>query len=457
MGKRKMVDSGVEWIGMVPEEWDIGPIKSILRISATRTTGENLYVGMENIEAGTGKYISGEDARTSDFGVNSKFSKGEILFGKLRPYLRKVWLADRDGSCSTEFLVMSTNNIETNRFFSYVLISEEFCSLVNDSCKGVKMPRADWAGVSSIRSPIPPLEEQQAIADFLDHHISLIDRERDLISQKIDLLKEKKKSIIFECVTGKRTIVEAQALAGVDDWSDIVGVGEMVAIPTPKKDDPFVKEGKLVDSGVEWIGEIPGGWNTEKVGQLTSTTSGGTPKNSIKNYGGDVSWATTTDLNNGILYSTKTTITNDGLKESSAKIVPPRSILMAMYGASIGKIAITGKNMATNQSVIAILPVETTNYKFLFYGMVASKDYLIELGSGAGQPNISQEIVRNLRMPTPPPKEQQAIADFLDCNVSLIEREYGLLVQKIEMLNEKKKALIFEITTGKTSVNEFNK
>lgn len=199
----RLVGSGVEWIGEVPEGWEVTALKNILSLSRGRTTGNDLYVGMENISSGTGRLIPGEDARTVENGIDATFKEGDILFGKLRPYLRKVWIAEMDGSCSTEFLVMDSGSLDTNRFLFYTLLTEEFCSLVNDNCKGVKMPRADWGNIGSAPAVLPSISEQQTITTFLDHQVGLIDREIDLLDTKSSLLADKRKALIFEAVTGK--------------------------------------------------------------------------------------------------------------------------------------------------------------------------------------------------------------------------------------------------------------
>lgn len=198
-----LMDSGVDWIGAIPKSWGLKRVKNIFTLVNQRTSNHAVYIGMENIESATGMKISDVDARISDNGNDSKFLQGDILFGKLRPYLQKVWLADIDGSCSTEFFVLRPTNNDNKEFFRNMFLSQKFCSEVNDRCGGVKMPRANWDDVGSMLIPVPPISTQNLISKFLHDENNLIDKEISLLKRKQDLLAEKRKALIFEAVTGK--------------------------------------------------------------------------------------------------------------------------------------------------------------------------------------------------------------------------------------------------------------
>lgn len=444
--ERKMVDSGVDWIGEVPEGWDATALKNILSLSRERTTGNDFYVGMENISSGSGRLISGEDARTVENGIDSAFRKGDILFGKLRPYLRKVWMADRDGSCSTEFLVMDSGAIETNRFLFYTLLTDEFCSLVNNNCKGVKMPRADWENIGSTPVVLPPLPEQQSIANFLDHHVGLIDRERELIAQKIGLLQDKRKALIFECVTGKRTIVEAQHLAGVDDWSDIVGSGSLVAVPTPGKDDPFVKGGRLVDSGVDWIGEVPEGWQCKRLKEVSSRHARPTlvSKNDEHHEGG------TPVITPGELASPKdfyVPALRTRVEAEAASTAPRGSVAVANI-ASIGKIRFLEEDSVCNPQVVAY-STNCMDPRFFYYSLFFVMDEASRQANTTTISFINTTNLGNIPLPFPKLETQKEIGAYLDSHLAIIDSEGKLLQTKSSLLADKRKSLIFEAVTGK--------
>ena len=135
----------------------------------------------------------------------NRFCKNNVLFGKLRPYLSKVYLAEKDGICSTEFIVYDTKS-NNCRFIHKLLLSQAFIEVVNSSTYGAKMPRANSDFINNIYVQIPPLSEQQSIANYLDQKCSEIDELISIKQQKIEKLKDYKKSLIFECVTGKRKV-----------------------------------------------------------------------------------------------------------------------------------------------------------------------------------------------------------------------------------------------------------
>lgn len=203
----EMKDSGVEWIGEIPEHWEIGLLKylaELLNIKQEFANKSDKYIGLENIESKSGRLL-GYSTNGTDGSVN-KFQKENILFGKLRPYLSKVIIAPFDGVCSTEILVYAPNEDILTKFLFYYMLSNRFIEIVNSTTYGVKMPRASPDIINNMHISIPPLKEQKQIVNYLDKKCNLID---SLISKKeqvIDKLEEYKKSLIFEYVTGKKEV-----------------------------------------------------------------------------------------------------------------------------------------------------------------------------------------------------------------------------------------------------------
>lgn len=198
-------DSGIEWIGEIPKHWEVKRLKNVcsqINIKENSKRNSLPYIGLENIESGSGRYI---DTISEIEGMANRFCKNNVLFGKLRPYLSKVYLAEKDGICSPEFIVYDTKS-NNSRFIHKLLLSQPFIDVVNSSTYGAKMPRANSGFINNIYVQIPPLSEQQSIADYLDQRCSEIDELISIKQQKIEKLKEYKKSLIFECVTGKRKV-----------------------------------------------------------------------------------------------------------------------------------------------------------------------------------------------------------------------------------------------------------
>lgn len=181
------------------------------------------------------------------------------------------------------------------------------------------------------------------------------------------------------------------------------------------------------------IGAIPTDWNVYRLGEICSFYSGGTPNTSIKSYyGGDIKWITSSDLNKKVINDVEGRITKEGLDNSSAKIVEKGNLLLALYGATAGIPAITNINAAINQAVLAILP-RKSNPSFLFHKFTYLKDWLINTFTQGGQPNLSGEIIKNIKFALPELSEQFEISKVLD--------DLDSLIQKTEKLIEKKKII----------------
>jgi len=195
--------SGVAWLGDVPAHWEVKRLKfatSLQRKTSAKDT--NLpYVGLENIESWTGKYIPNAEPENTE-GVSATFTAGDVLFGKLRPYLAKALLPTFDGICSSELLVLRGKSLLPEYLLRFVL-SYDFVNQVDGSTYGTKMPRANWEFIGILPSPEPPDDEQSAIASFLDRETGRIDALVEKKRRFLALLKEKRQALITAAVTGK--------------------------------------------------------------------------------------------------------------------------------------------------------------------------------------------------------------------------------------------------------------
>jgi type I restriction enzyme S subunit len=172
--------------------------------------------------------------------------------------------------------------------------------------------------------------------------------------------------------------------------------------------------------------ELPGGWVWTRLGEICFTTSGGTPsRKNINYFGGNIPWLKSGELNNGLINSAEESITEDALKNSSAKIIPKGTLLVALYGATVGKLGILGFDSAINQAVCAISTKNSIDQKFLFWYLSGYRNKLLQARVGGAQPNISQQIVNDVQIPLPPLPEQSAI-------VSKIEQLFSDLDNGIE-------------------------
>ena len=187
-------------------------------------------------------------------------------------------------------------------------------------------------------------------------------------------------------------------------------------------------------------------WVYRKISEIATTSSGGTPSRSIPSYYyGDIKWFTTTELKDNYLYDSVEHITREALNNSSAKMFSANTILMAMYGATIGKLGVLKEPSTTNQACCAIKCNDIVEI-FLFYILLYNRKSIIEKGCGAGQPNISQAIVNELSFLVPPcEKEQQAIATIL----TKMDDEITALETKKAKYEAIKQGMMQQLLTGK--------
>ena len=215
----RMKDSGIEWIGEIPEHWDIRRIKylsNIRNVKASDGDNDKTYVGLESIESKTGKLLTNNNDEQQAVGETANiFKKGDVLFGKLRPYLAKCIVADFNGRCTSELLVLRTGSNMLPEYLYLFMLSPIFIDVVNSSTYGAKMPRASWDFIGNLKVPLPNIKEQEEIVEYL---IKLKNNMDDLIfdiSTQIQKLKEYRQSLISEAVTGKVDVREFENMSEV--------------------------------------------------------------------------------------------------------------------------------------------------------------------------------------------------------------------------------------------------
>lgn len=192
-------ESGYDWIGVIPSHWEIRKLKYYVTPSREKAYKALPYIGLENIESHTGKFILTD----SEYDINQSLlcNKNDVIFGKLRPYLAKAYLCDRNYCCSNEFVVMRDTPVP--KFLQYVLLSTYFVNKVDASTYGAKMPRADIDYILNLPIAIPPVNEQGEIVRSVNEQFSIIDKMIAPKAKLLSLLQERKQIIINDVVTGK--------------------------------------------------------------------------------------------------------------------------------------------------------------------------------------------------------------------------------------------------------------
>ena len=210
-------------------------------------------------------------------------------------------------------------------------------------------------------------------------------------------------------------------------------------------------EVKCIDEEIPF--EIPQGWEWCRMGCIGDWGAGATPaKGNSEYYGGNILWLRTGELNNGVVYDTEIKITEKALRECSLRLNKVGDVLIAMYGATIGKVAIAGNEMTSNQACCACTPLGVFNY-YLFYYLMGSQTDFIKKGEGGAQPNISREKLISHLMPIPPLNEQYRMVEQIQRILPLIER-YSANQNAQDRLNAEineklKKSILQEAIQGK--------
>lgn len=274
----------------------------------------------------------------------------------------------------------------------------------------------------ALKTPVPPIEEQTHISAFLLDQETKVDTLIANVQAQIEKLKAYKQSIITEFVTN-----------GLDP-----------AVP-------------MKDSELLWFGTIPKHWKLAKVKLFASTCSGGTPPSGdMSYYDGDVNWVCSYDLHEAEITETGKTLSNKGAALIAGEMQSPNSILIAMYGGSgtIGNSGLLKCFARTNQAICSVHFDEAVlDPRFAFYQTMFIRKYWMYYAVGTRKdPNISQDVVRNMKYVIPPMEEQLEIVKLLDEKCSQIDRLITIKLEKIEKLEQYKRSLIYEYVTGKKEV-----
>ena len=305
---------------------------------------------------------------------------------------------------------------------------------------GTAMPGLSANRLKGLLLPFPPLSEQRRIVAKLAELLPQIEKYNN-VQNKLDELNTTikdclKKSILQEAIQGKLVPQLAEE-----------GRAQELLEQIKAEKRKLVKEGKLKKSTLsdsvifrgddnryyEKIGkkcvditeqipfEIPNSWTWARMGQIGDWGAGSTPQRSNqKYYGGNILWLKTGELNNGIVYDTEEKITQRAFQDCSLRMNKIGDILIAMYGATIGKLAVVGKELTTNQACCGCTPYVVFNW-YLFYFLMASRDTFIKKGEGGAQPNISRvKLVEHL-IPLPPLREQKRIVQKIEQLMQLLK------------------------------------
>ena len=357
--------------------------------------------------------------------------KNDILFARTGGTVGKSFLVNEVPypSIYAGYLIRTRySNMLSAQYMKYFMESELYWEQLRNGTIATAQPNCNGKTLAKMFLPVPPYNEQIRITDKLNHVLEHVrkygvsqDRLDKLNIQILDLLK---KSILHEAIQGKLVpqIAEegtARELLGQirQEKQKLVEEGKLKktaltdSIIYKGEDNRYYEkiDQQCKDITKEIPFEIPENWEWARMGQIGDWGAGSTPqRGNAMYYNGNIPWLKTGELNNGIVYDTEEKVTQKAFQDCSLRMNKIGDVLIAMYGATIGKLAIVGKELTTNQACCGCTPYMIYNW-YLFYFLMASKDAFIKKGEGGAQPNISRvKLVEHL-IPLPPLKEQQRI------------------------------------------------
>jgi len=396
----------------VPEGWESVPVSDLFLLNPKSEIDDTTHCGfipMSLVEDGfSGNHLYEERIWKDIKKGYCHFQNGDIGIAKISPCFenRKSTIFENlpngYGAGTTELVILRPIILYT-KFYLYVFKSDWYVQEGTKYFKGVVgQQRVHKEIFTDLQIPLPPFAEQQRIVAEIERWFSLIDI---IENEKDDLqttIKQTKSKILDLAIHGK-------------------------LVPQDPNDEPAIKLLKRInpdfvpcDNGHSE--KLPSGWCIANLGMIGVWQSGGTPSRSNKSYyEGSIPWLKTGDLNDGLIMDVPERITEEAVANSSAKINPTGSVLIAMYGATIGKLGILAFPATTNQACCACIEFRGITQLFLFYFLLSQRKTFVSKGGGGAQPNISKEIIVNHDIHLPPLAEQQRIVQKIEELFSVLD------------------------------------
>ena len=318
--------------------------------------------------------------------------EGDILLVKTGSSFGKCALVDKlpwKSTINPQFVILKYISIN-EQYLTWVLQSSYARNNYNDFVLGTAIPTFTQVVLGNMPIPLPPISEQLKIVNKLKHLFLSINSLENNKKSLCTLIKELKSKVLDLAIHGK-------------------------LVPQDPTDEPACELLKRINPKAEIISDnghyqkLPEGWCLTTLGSIGHWQSGATPSRLQKEYyGGNIPWLKTGDLNDGIIINIPEFITEKALTETSVKLNPSGSVLIAMYGATIGKVGVLSFPATTNQACCACVDYKLEQM-YLFYFLLANRENFIRMGGGGAQPNISKEKIINTVISLPPLKEQHRI------------------------------------------------
>ncbi len=395
-------------------EWNTYRVKDVAKFISEKANDCSLpYIALDNIVSWDGYYIPSDS--TSD-GNSNVCRKGDVLFGKLRPYLAKGYIPTQDSICSPEFIVLRPNDLINNSFLLYYLLSCSFVSYIKNQVAGVKMPRTNALQIGRVSFALPPIEEQELIVSYLDKECDKITKEIDLLERKVDCYSRLRRSLINRIVTQ--------------------GLNQMAP---------------LKSSGLPWIEFIPEHWNIKRGKSILKEVY-----RNVRPEDGIVTCFRDGEVT--LRVNRRTTGFTESEKEIGYHGVRVGDLVVHQMDAFAGAIGISDSDGKCSPICIVCRPLNEDETDIRYYcqllRVMAYSGFIQSLAKGIRErtTDFRYKTLEILHLPVPPYVEQQQIVTYLDEKCSKIDSIIEKIKLKIERLKELKRSLINEVVTGQRTI-----
>lgn len=417
-------DSGVEWLGEIPSHWESFPLFVQAKISSITNHIDKELLSVY-LDRGVVKFSDVDEKRTNVTSLDlSKYQlvrKGNLVLNNQQAWRGSVGISNYEGIVSPAYLILELSNKFDPHYANYLFRNGSMVSHYLIASKGVGTIQRNlyWGNLRRMPIFIPPLSEQQKIAQFLDDKTAKIDQAVDLAEKQIALLKEHKQILIQNAVTR----------------------GLNPDVP-------------LKDSGMKWIGQVPEHWEVVSMKRVVKEHSGNGFPIDLQGNNGNIPFLKVSDFSENqdkYIFKWNNSVTNKLIKQKKWNIVPKNSIVTAKIGEALRK---NHRKILSIDSIIDnnCLGIEIKKADVLFgYYLHCALDFDLFTNPGA-IPSLAMDKYRNQKIVLPPFQEQQEIADYLEQQIAKIDQAIALKTAHIEKLKEYKSVLINDVVTGKVRV-----
>ena len=430
-----MKESGIDWIGQIPEEWRVRPIKHIVETPVTDGPHETpvLYeTGIPFLSAEAVKdgvldfnykrgYISLKDHDRFKKKISPK--KDDIFIVKSGATTGNVGIVNTDeifDIWSPLALIRCNKTLAIQKYIYFYLLSTLFKSQVEFNWSFGTQQNIGMGVIERIKVILPPVSEQQKIVEVLDKKTAQLDKAKALLEEQIQKLKDYRASLIYETVT-----------KGLD------------------------KNVPMKDSGIDWIGQVPQGWIVKRLKDYVDFQTGTTPPQSIgvNQERKGVCWFKPGDFSDESidLTSAENYITSEIINQQKLSVYPEKTILVVGI-ASIGKVGYSENSSYSNQQITALKVIGQIFPKYLAYFMFSSGQYIRETALYTVVPIINNQYLSSLKIVLPNLEEQESIVEYLDRQIMQINKMIVIKNEQIKNINKQRQTLIYDYVTGKRRV-----